>query len=390
MANIQITNFARATLAVGAAPGATALTLAAGKGALFPTLTGAQYFYLTLENSSLVREIVKVTARSGDNLTVVRGQDNTTALTWNAGDVAALRLNAAAIYESILNVVPATSSVGSAVLPKGATGDRDGTPETGYLRYNETTGQFEGYGVAGWGSIGGGAVANGTLLETGHTISSNYTLSTGTSAVNVGGVSVATGQALTVPTGEAVVSISTVGTPAANDVTPITTGTQIIYGNKTFAGAVTLTGTVAWTGQATPSMVRLNTANGYGSTNTKIRRFSGVVTNQGTDITYADSATLGASFTINTAGVYALTYSDQYSVASDHGISLNTTAPTANFSAVAAGEVLVGATSGSANWGIAASWTGFLPAGSVVRPHNQGTAAGTAVAYCQFTITRVA
>jgi hypothetical protein len=46
------------------------------------------------------------------------------------------------------------------------------------------------------------------------------------------------------------------------------------------------------------SMVRLNTANGYGSTNTAIRRFTNVVTNQGTDITYADSATLGTTFTI--------------------------------------------------------------------------------------------
>lgn len=111
MANIKFTNFARATLAIGASSGATSLTLAAGKGALFPTLTGAQYFYATLENSSLVREIVKVTARSGDNLTVTRAQDNTTALTWNAGDVCALRFNAAAIGESIAGALLAASNL---------------------------------------------------------------------------------------------------------------------------------------------------------------------------------------------------------------------------------------------------------------------------------------
>lgn len=46
--------------------------------------------------------------------------------------------------------------------------------------------------------------------------------------------------------------------------------------------------------------------NGQGSTNTEIFRFTNIETNVGGDITYADSATLGASFTINTAGVYAL------------------------------------------------------------------------------------
>jgi len=115
MANIQFTNFARATLAIGAAPGATSLTLAAGKGALFPTLTGAQYFYVTLENSSLSREIVKVTARTGDNLTVVRAQDNTSALTWNAGDVCSLRFNAAAITEAVVGTLLAANNLSDVV-----------------------------------------------------------------------------------------------------------------------------------------------------------------------------------------------------------------------------------------------------------------------------------
>ena len=65
-------------------------------------------------------------------------------------------------------------------------------------------------------------------------------------------------------------------------------------------------GNVQLTKTASQSMVRLNTSNGYGSTNTVIKRYTNVVTNQGVDITYADSATLGASFTINTAGVYAI------------------------------------------------------------------------------------
>lgn len=88
--------------------------------------------------------------------------------------------------------------------------------------------------VSGAGSSGG-AVANGTLLETKHSITADYTLTTGASAVNVGNFTVADGFNLTIPTGEAVVVLSTDVNPAADNVTPITTGTQTIYGTKTFA-----------------------------------------------------------------------------------------------------------------------------------------------------------
>lgn len=78
MANIKFTNFARSKVATGINSSATTLAITGGTGALFPALTGAEYFYLTLENSSLVREIVKVTARTADTLTIVRAQDGTT------------------------------------------------------------------------------------------------------------------------------------------------------------------------------------------------------------------------------------------------------------------------------------------------------------------------
>lgn len=132
------------------------------------------------------------------------------------------------------------------------------------------------------------------------------------------------------------------------------------------------------------SMVRLNTANGNGSTNTKIRRFTNVVTNQGTDITYADSATLGASFTINTNGVYAITFTDALSASGNSGISLNTTSPNTVVYSIPVIELLTW--SGGAN--PIAQWTGYLPAGSVIRPHIDGQSSGTLPSL--FTITRVA
>lgn len=141
---------------------------------------------------------------------------------------------------------------------------------------------------------------------------------------------------------------------------------------------------------ATPSMVRLNTANGYGSTNNKIRRYSTVVVNQGSDITYADSATLGASFTINTSGVYSVSSGDCFNVASTTGISLNTTTPTTVIYACSPSEILSTMSTGGVNYSGNVGWTGYLSAGSVVRPHTDGMATGTSVNTVQFTIQRVA
>ena len=138
------------------------------------------------------------------------------------------------------------------------------------------------------------------------------------------------------------------------------------------------------------SMIRLSLANGYGSTNAVIRRFTNVHASQGTDITYADSATLGASFTINANGVYGISYSDQFSSSSTVGLSLNTTAPTTVIYSIPIAEILTTCANATANNSGCAAGTFYLPAGSVVRPHTSGATSGGTTALCQFTITRVA
>lgn len=74
----------------------TSITLPTGKGALFPALTGSDWFMLTLEDLIAgLREIVQVTARAGDVLTVTRAQEGTTAQAFAVGNaVAAHRLTA--------------------------------------------------------------------------------------------------------------------------------------------------------------------------------------------------------------------------------------------------------------------------------------------------------
>ena len=94
MAGLNLfTNNAATTLASGISSSDTSLTVATSTGSLFPTISGSQYFYCTLTNTGGTIEIVKVTARSGDTMTVVRGQDGTSAVAWNAADKFELRLN---------------------------------------------------------------------------------------------------------------------------------------------------------------------------------------------------------------------------------------------------------------------------------------------------------
>lgn len=208
MANIKFTNFASSTLSVGVNNTATSIVVASGQGARFPAPGAGEYFYVTLEDASLNREIVKVTARSSDTFTVVRGQDNTTARSWVAGDVVALRFNAAAIDDvlnEVVNKVSKTSSTGSAVLPAGTDAQRDGSPVAGYIRFNTTLGTFEGYNGMAWGAIGGagatGAGGDDVFYENGQTVTTNYTLTTNKNAMSAGPITISSGITVTVPSG---------------------------------------------------------------------------------------------------------------------------------------------------------------------------------------------
>lgn len=90
---------------------------------------------------------------------------------------------------------------GSLTVQKGTTAQRPGTPTAGMIRYNSTTGGFEGYTTA-WGSIGGGASAGGVIYENSTTVSSNYTLSTAKNGMSVGPITIASGVTVTVPSGQ--------------------------------------------------------------------------------------------------------------------------------------------------------------------------------------------
>lgn len=101
---IKFTNNASSTLATSISASDTALTLTSGGGALFPSLGAGDYFYATLADSSNNLEIIKCTARSGNNLTVVRGQDGTTGRAYIAGDKIELRPVAADFADIVTSI----------------------------------------------------------------------------------------------------------------------------------------------------------------------------------------------------------------------------------------------------------------------------------------------
>ena len=100
-------------------PSSTSLVLHDGYGALFPqpNVANQEFFLVTLESVDvpLVREIVKITGRTGDVLQIAeRGCENTPALAWQGGEHTLVdhRLTAETIRQAFLNPEP-TNTGGS-------------------------------------------------------------------------------------------------------------------------------------------------------------------------------------------------------------------------------------------------------------------------------------
>jgi hypothetical protein len=140
---------------------------------------------------------------------------------------------------------------GAITVAKGTTAQEPGSPVTGMLRYNTTTNQFEGYSGAtpAWNSVGGASISNDTstssfeypifasatsgsattvytsnakllykpstgefqssaliagngIVVNSATVASSYTIATGNNAMSVGPITIASGQTVTVSTGQ--------------------------------------------------------------------------------------------------------------------------------------------------------------------------------------------
>ena len=106
------------------------------------------------------------------------------------------------------------SSTGFLKIPVGTDAQQPGQSSqpaaaVGQLRYNSDQNRFEGYKNTGWGELGGGAGATGggtdqVFLETGQSITENYTLTSGKNAITVS-PTINTGKEIVVPDGATLV-----------------------------------------------------------------------------------------------------------------------------------------------------------------------------------------
>ena len=176
-------------------------------------------------------------------------------LTWNGTSLGVTGTAAVTGTVAITGALTATldstfSSTGALLISKGTTGQQPGSPITGMLRYNSSTNEFEGYSGAtpAWKSVGGSAISNDTSTATNiypllaaatsgtaanvytsnakllykpstgefsstvlnasngivvnsATISTSYTVASGSNAMSAGPVTVASGQSVTVASG---------------------------------------------------------------------------------------------------------------------------------------------------------------------------------------------
>lgn len=216
---------------------------------------------------------------------------------------------------------------------------------------------------------------------------------------NASGLPLTTGVTGTLPVANGGTGVAT--TTAYSPVLTGTTSTGALkadLGPGTAGQVLTSGGAGAYPTWATPasgapdSAIQVNTSNGYGSSSTTIRRFTNTAKQRGshaTDFTVSHSATLGTTITINTADYYTFSYSESVSSGQYFGLSIDATAPelTTQFLNIAQANRLCGGACDNTQGGGHCGGRFYIPAGSVIRPHTNAVAGGTA-AFCQLDITR--
>jgi hypothetical protein len=97
------------------------------------------------------------------------------------------------------------SGTGALKVPSGTTAEQPVVPIDGMIRYNTTTGNFEGYIDGEWGAIGGGATGGGgdeVFVLNSRVVTADYTFPTGKSGESVGPITIDSGVTVTIPSDE--------------------------------------------------------------------------------------------------------------------------------------------------------------------------------------------
>lgn len=174
---VKFKNNAASTLDTAISAADLGLTVASGDGTLFPAAGAGDYFYMTIEATDGTYEVVKVTARSGDSMTIVRAQESTTARAFTAGALCELRITNQGLLDKFAEDNLSAGSVALSKLADVATDTvlgrtASGTGAVSALSASDvldmlgsTQGNILYRGASGWAALGVGTA--GQVLQSG-------------------------------------------------------------------------------------------------------------------------------------------------------------------------------------------------------------------------------
>lgn len=149
---------------------------------------------------------------------------------------------------------------------------------------------------------------------------------------------------------------------------------------------------LAVTSQPAKSKIVNDGWGGVGATNTNIGYFSSSTpySQVGSAITYTRNTTLGDTWTINEDGMYSisLTLRNPASIES-YAITLNNSSNAVSASNLTASDGLLAGCRAPSDFACNASWSGYLPKGSVIRIHTNGNATAAATVNSFLTIEKI-